>query len=218
MTLTITERAPFSYVDFWTSLHHCLPDGNSACVVLYAFAHVTGEPLTIGTYYNGTPIPWPLCTLCNRCFVEPAIWRLPLAPRLPLVCADCLPDDYMRFCSEEYLRRDWLISVLSGRKHGSYPGDLPPKRKYAGPKSASKFDKIKAAVRLEEFAGRFTDLRSASPNKLKGCCPLHKESTPSFHVWLDKQTWRCFGACAMGGDVIALHQQLKDRGLLIGKT
>ena len=37
-----------------------------------------------------------------------------------------------------------------------------------------------AAVRLEEFAGRYTDLRDGGPNKMKGCCPLHKESTPSF--------------------------------------
>ncbi len=218
MTLTVVKPQPFSYVDFWEKLHPCIPDGRSACLMLYFVSHITEEPLTIGADTDGTPLKWPLCTLCNRCFVEPAIWRFPLAPMLPLVCGDCLPTDYMKFMSEEYQRRDWLTNVLSGRKSGSFPGDLPPKRPYTGPKSASKFDKIKAAVRLEEFVGRFTDLRPAGQNKMKGNCPLHKETTPSFHVWLDKQTWRCFGACAMGGDVITLHQQLKDRGLLIGKA
>lgn len=33
-----------------------------------------------------------------------------------------------------------------------------------------------------------------------GCCPLHGEDTPSFHVRPEHGNWRCFG-CGAGGDV-----------------
>jgi len=37
-----------------------------------------------------------------------------------------------------------------------------------------------------------------------GFCPFHDNvRTPSFVVWPDTGTWRCFGACNNGGDVIA---------------
>src|SRR5688572_33070816 len=35
----------------------------------------------------------------------------------------------------------------------------------------------------------------------KACCPFHAEHTPSFMVDAEKQTWRCYGACAEGGDL-----------------
>ncbi len=34
-----------------------------------------------------------------------------------------------------------------------------------------------------------------------GCCPFHREKTPSFHVSADKQLYHCFG-CGAGGSVI----------------
>ena len=34
-----------------------------------------------------------------------------------------------------------------------------------------------------------------------GCCPFHREKTPSFHVSGDKQLYHCFG-CGVGGSVI----------------
>lgn len=40
-----------------------------------------------------------------------------------------------------------------------------------------------------------------SGNSLMGCCPFHREKTPSFHVSADKQLYHCFG-CGAGGGVI----------------
>ncbi len=42
------------------------------------------------------------------------------------------------------------------------------------------------------------------------CCPLHKEKTPSFHVRLDRNTFKCFG-CGEGGTGITFI--MKYRGM-----
>ena len=44
--------------------------------------------------------------------------------------------------------------------------------------------------------------------------PLHEERTPSFVVYEDTQHWRCYGACARGGDVVELARLLMDKGML----
>lgn len=43
-------------------------------------------------------------------------------------------------------------------------------------------------------------------NKLIGCCPLHSERTPSFYIYLDTNSFYCFG-CQEGGDVIKFVQK-----------
>ena len=64
-------------------------------------------------------------------------------------------------------------------------------------------------------AGRFTEL-TGSGDKPKGRCPLHDEKSASFYVYADSQRWRCYGACASGGDVIELLQRLAAKGALDG--
>jgi hypothetical protein len=60
-------------------------------------------------------------------------------------------------------------------------------------------------------AARYTDLKPAGHNRLKGKCPLHQEKTPSFYIYEDTQRWRCYGACASGGDVIDLLARLAGK-------
>lgn len=50
------------------------------------------------------------------------------------------------------------------------------------------------------------DLKRAG-RTYKACCPFHNERTPSFVVNPDTQTWRCFGACAEGGDIFSFAQK-----------
>jgi hypothetical protein len=60
-------------------------------------------------------------------------------------------------------------------------------------------------------AEKFTILQPAGAGKLKGLCPLHEEKTASFYVYQEGQRWRCYGACAEGGDVINLVARLSER-------
>ena len=80
-----------------------------------------------------------------------------------------------------------------------------PQRIFTG---TSPIDAMKSAD-LAVVAGRYTRLLRAGPGKLKGCCPLHQEKSPSFYVYEDTQTWHCFGACGTGGDIVTLLQGLK---------
>lgn len=63
-------------------------------------------------------------------------------------------------------------------------------------------DEIKARLDIVGYIQQYVPLKK-SGRTFKACCPFHNEKTPSFHVNPDNQSWRCFGACADGGDVIA---------------
>lgn len=41
------------------------------------------------------------------------------------------------------------------------------------------------------------------------CCPLHKEKTPSFKVYLKTNSWYCFG-CHEGGNVVDLTMKMNN--------
>ena len=61
---------------------------------------------------------------------------------------------------------------------------------------------IRAQTNIVDLVSGYTTLR-ASGRKFKAVCPFHSEKTPSFHVDPDAGTWRCFGACGIGGDVFS---------------
>lgn len=73
----------------------------------------------------------------------------------------------------------------------------------------SQVDEIKSALDIVQVVSETVDLdtRSRTP---KANCPFHAERTPSFVVFPESGTWRCFGACAVGGDVISFIQKRDD--------
>ena len=63
-------------------------------------------------------------------------------------------------------------------------------------------DDIKSRLDILEVVSGYVPLQR-SGRSYKASCPFHQEKTPSFYVFPDRQTWRCFGACATGGDVFS---------------
>lgn len=70
-------------------------------------------------------------------------------------------------------------------------------------------DTIKRQVDLVEFIGRVTPLQK-SGRSFKGLCPFHTEKTPSFYVFPERGTWRCFGSCGEGGDLFTFVQKREN--------
>jgi DNA primase len=73
----------------------------------------------------------------------------------------------------------------------------------------SLIEAIKAKIDVVEEVGLVVALRK-SGKSLQGLCPFHNERTPSFYVFPESQTWRCFG-CNEGGDVFTFVE--KQQGL-----
>ena len=61
-------------------------------------------------------------------------------------------------------------------------------------------DELRARTLLSALVGKTTKLTKAG-REWKGCCPFHKEKTPSFYVNDDKGFYHCFG-CSAHGDAI----------------
>ena len=63
-------------------------------------------------------------------------------------------------------------------------------------------DEVKSRTDIVDVVANYVDLDTSSRNP-KARCPFHTERTPSFYVFPETGTWRCFGACATGGDAIS---------------
>ena len=63
-------------------------------------------------------------------------------------------------------------------------------------------DDIKARLDILDVVSQKVPLQR-SGRSYKANCPFHQERTPSFHVFPERQSWRCFGACATGGDAFS---------------
>lgn len=63
----------------------------------------------------------------------------------------------------------------------------------------------------------FEQLRLAAPNnrwslsgsRISGCCPIHDDSTPSFHIYVDRQYAKCFGCDAYIWNPLELWARVK---------
>lgn len=62
---------------------------------------------------------------------------------------------------------------------------------------------IKSRLDIVDIVSETVTLRK-SGRTYTGFCPFHQNTrTPAFVVFPDSQTWRCFGACAEGGDLFS---------------
>lgn len=67
----------------------------------------------------------------------------------------------------------------------------------------SQIDEIKNLINIEDLVSETVKLRRTGKNYI-GFCPFHdNKRTPSFVVFPDSGTWRCFGQCAEGGDAFS---------------
>jgi DNA primase len=64
-------------------------------------------------------------------------------------------------------------------------------------------DEIKSRLDIVDLVSEHVQLRK-SGSSYSGFCPFHSNTrTPAFVVFPNTQTWRCFGACAEGGDIFS---------------
>ena len=63
---------------------------------------------------------------------------------------------------------------------------------------------------LVTLIGQTVQLRK-SGSRFVGCCPFHQEKTPSFYVFPQTGTYKCFG-CGEGGDAISFLQKRDGMG------
>ena len=70
-------------------------------------------------------------------------------------------------------------------------------------------DDIKAKLDVADLISGYVTLQKSGAS-FKGLCPFHTEKTPSFFVFPNRQSWRCFGACATGGDVFSFYMQREN--------
>jgi DNA primase len=69
--------------------------------------------------------------------------------------------------------------------------------------SMSVTQEIKSRLDIVDLVSESVTLRRSGRN-YAGFCPFHANSrTPAFYVFPETQTWRCFGACAEGGDIFS---------------
>lgn len=73
---------------------------------------------------------------------------------------------------------------------------------------------VKQHVDIVEVISEYVPLQKAGRN-FRCLCPFHNESHPSFFVFPEQQTWRCFG-CGAGGDVFSFI--IKKEGIDFGSA
>jgi DNA primase len=69
-------------------------------------------------------------------------------------------------------------------------------------------EEIKSRLDIVNLVSSYLPLKRAGRN-YKGLCPFHNEKTPSFVVFEDSQSWRCFGQCGEGGDIFSFVMKME---------
>ena len=61
---------------------------------------------------------------------------------------------------------------------------------------------------IAEVVSIYVRLLNAGSGRKKGCCPFHREKTPSFYIDEREGYFKCFG-CGEGGDIITFVEKIK---------
>ncbi len=82
------------------------------------------------------------------------------------------------------------------------------------PRGEGLVDKLKASLRIEDEVQKYVELQPRGSGRLVGRCPLgtHTDSTPSFTVYTDTQTFHCYG-CGGHGDVLNFLAMIRNEPL-----
>ena len=70
-------------------------------------------------------------------------------------------------------------------------------------------DEVKSRSDIVQVISDYVDLDTSS-RQPKALCPFHSERTPSFVIYPESGSWRCFGSCAEGGDVISFMMKREN--------
>ena len=98
---------------------------------------------------------------------------------------------------------DFEIVLAGSVSSLGVPASLPPELKAFRPHNKSqqrRAEAIKKRVRLHDVAFTYMNLQAAA-GRLVGHCPFHDDSSRSFSVYPETDTYRC-GVCAAEGDVV----------------
>ncbi len=68
-------------------------------------------------------------------------------------------------------------------------------------------DDLKQRLPIEDLVGSYVPGLKRQGALWVACCPFHEERTPSFKVDPRRGTWRCYGACGAGGDLISFVER-----------
>lgn len=69
-------------------------------------------------------------------------------------------------------------------------------------------EELKYRNKIDDVISSYVNLKRAGSNKV-GLCPFHSERTPSFTVFTNTETFKCFG-CGAGGDVITFIMRAEN--------
>lgn len=73
---------------------------------------------------------------------------------------------------------------------------------------SSVIQEIKDRLDVVTVIGRYVPIKKAG-SSYRGLCPFHSEKTPSFHVFPETGTWKCFG-CGAGGDIFSFVEKREN--------
>jgi DNA primase len=73
---------------------------------------------------------------------------------------------------------------------------------------AQRLQRVKSELPIDQIISKYVQLRPSGKN-LVGRCPFHDDRTPSFTVYLDSNTYHCFG-CRAHGDAVAFVRAMEN--------